>query len=161
MKKFLKALRVWKKRGEENIELRESIHKLEVVEFRLTEKVEKLEKEKEELEKEKKDFYSSQLRVYLKKGCGETLKECEQLISTDEGLKHFGEMWGKYKVDTMMMFTAIEYEFLHNYNFTEEEVRVLRHVIGNIGLFFKGCQIAHDSKVELQHLSNIKNQQKP
>lgn len=90
------------------------------------------------------------LRSYLKKGCEANLKNCEQLIESDEALKHLGEMWGKYKVDTMMMFTAIEYEYIQNYDFTEDEIKVMRHVIGNIGLFFKACKAAHDTKVELQ-----------
>ena len=96
-----------------------------------------------------KAFY---LRKYLKKGCTENLKDCEQLIDSDEALKHFGEMWGRYKSDTMMMLTAIEYEFIQKYDFTEGEIRVLRHVIGNIGMFLKGCKSAHDTKVELQNL---------
>lgn len=102
-------------------------------------------------EKEKKDFPYENLRVYLKKGSIENLKDCEQLLGSDEALKHFGKMWGEYKVDTMMMLTAIEYEYIQNYKFTEVELDVLRHVIGNIGLFFRGCKEAHDAKVELQN----------
>jgi hypothetical protein len=104
------------------------------------------------LETEKKDFQASQLRVYLKQGCEETLENCEQLLSSDEALKAFGQMWGKYKLDTMMMMTAIEYEYIHKYDFNQEELQVLRHVIGNIGLFYRGCKVAHDTKEELRRL---------
>lgn len=122
----------------------------------LRQKVAELSAAVTKLEVERKDYQAAQLRSYLRKGCEETLRNCEQLIETDEGLKHFGKMWGEYKADTMMMFTAIEYEYIQKYDFTEAEIKVLRHVIGNIGLFFKGCKIAHDTKIELQNLKNSK-----
>lgn len=112
--------------------------------------IEILELRIQELEEQKLDFASEQLRSYLRLGCTENLKQCEQLINTDEGLKHFGKMWGEYKVDTMMMLTAIEQEYIHNYEFNEGEIRTLRHFIGNVGLFFRGCKIAHEARVELQ-----------
>jgi len=102
-------------------------------------------------QKEQIDAESALLRRYIKKGSVESLKNCEQIIETDEALKHFGKMWGEYKADTMMMMTAIEYEFIQNYNFTEGELRVLRHVIGNIGLFFKSCKVVHDARIEAQN----------
>lgn len=101
---------------------------------------------------EKKDLQATQLRAYLKRGCTETLHEVEQLIETDEALKHFGKMWGPYKADTMMMLTAIEYDYIQNYDFTEAEVKVLKHTIGNIGLFLARCKKAHDTRIELQKL---------
>jgi len=104
--------------------------------------------------KRENDLQRDLLRSYLKRGSEDTLKDCEQLVGSDEALKHFGNMWGEYKVDTMMMFTAIEYEYIQNYDFTESELKVLRHVIGNIGLFYRGCKVAHDSKVELQEMKS-------
>lgn len=99
-----------------------------------------------------RDVEAKLMRKYLLKGCTESLKECELLLGSDEALKHFGGMWGRYKADTMMMMTAIEYEFINGYDFTEAEHKVLRHVIGNISVFFKRCKKAHDTKVELQNL---------
>lgn len=103
------------------------------------------------LEKEKIDYEANLLRRYVKKGCEETLAHCEQLLESDEALKHFGKMWGEYKADTMMMLTSMEYEYISKYEFTDKELEVFRHVIGNIGLFFRGCKSAHDTKVALQN----------
>jgi len=94
-----------------------------------------------------KDHEAAILRRYLKRGISENLTDCEQLLDSDEALKHFGKMWGEYKMDTMMMLTAIEYEFIHKYDFNEGELKVLRHVIGNIGLFFRSCKESHDAKI--------------
>lgn len=105
-----------------------------------------------DLEDERKDYEANILRRYLKKGCKDTLEDCEQLMGTDEALKHFGMMWGKYKVDTMMMITAIEHDYINEFNFTEDEINAVKHVIGKVGLFFSSCKSVHDTKVELQNL---------
>lgn len=94
------------------------------------------------------DPHAELLRSYLTKGCSDTLKQCDQLIQSDEALKHFGQMWGKYKVETMLVLTAMEYEYIQAYDFTEAEIRVLRHFIGNIGLFYRGCKDSHDARQE-------------
>jgi len=104
-----------------------------------------------DLLEERKDPEAYHLRKYIEKTCSNTLTQCEDLLGSDEALKHFGKMMGEYKADTMMMFTAMEYEFINNYDFTEDQLKVLRHFIGNTGLFFKGCKEQHEAKVALQH----------
>lgn len=93
------------------------------------------------------DLQAELLRSYLKKGSQETLKRCDQLIDTDEGLKHFGKMWGEYKTETMLVLTALEYEYIQNYDFTKQEVQAIKHFIGNLALFYKGCKDAHEARL--------------
>jgi hypothetical protein len=98
----------------------------------------------------KKDPEVNHLRNYIIKSCTGNLTTCRELLSSEEALKQFGKLWGDYKADMMMMLTSIEYEFIANYDFTESELKVLRHFIGNTGTFFKRCKEEHDSIVKAQ-----------
>lgn len=88
---------------------------------------------------------------YIKKGC-RPLNNCSDVLSSNEALKHFAEMWGKYKADTMIMLTAIEYEFISKEEFDAGELNALRYMIGNTGKFFKGCYEEYQAQLERERL---------
>lgn len=108
---------------------------------------------KESLKKLELETEATILRKYLKTGSEDVISNVEQIVG-DDALKHFGQMWEKHKADVMTVFTALEYEYINNYEFTEAEIKVFKHVVGNMGLFFRSCQTAYELKMELQALQN-------
>lgn len=83
------------------------------------------------------------LKRYVAQTCLHKKVPKTEILSTNKALKHFGEMWGEHKRDTMMMITALEYEFVSEGEFTEKELVAVRGILGKMGLFFRECQAEH------------------
>ncbi len=103
--------------------------------------VEKLIKENETLkasleEKAPADLF---LQKYVRKTCYSKVDTCEKILGSDESLKRFAKLWDEDKEGVVMMMTSMEYEFVSNREFTASELATLRHVIGNISMFFKNA----------------------
>ncbi len=92
----------------------------------------------------KLDIEDTYLRKYIKKRCIKNLQRCEQILESHEALKKFSDLWNQEKESIMLMLTGIEYEFLSNREFTEKELAAVRHVIGNVSLFFKKCNESYN-----------------
>lgn len=80
------------------------------------------------------------LKKYLKLGCSKKEITKEEILGSNEALKQFAKLWGEHKADTMMMLTVIEYEFISNNNYTEEEIVAFKGALGKVGLFLRGCK---------------------
>lgn len=92
---------------------------------------------KQEVKPDILDFY---LVKYVRKNCRSLLENCGEVLGSDSALEGFAEFWTKYKPEMMIMLTGLEYEFLHNETFTESELAAVRHVIGNVALFFENSK---------------------
>jgi len=82
-----------------------------------------------------KDIY---LKKYIKKTCSSNLESCTEIVSTN-GLNAFAKLWEENKEDLMLMIAGVEYEFVAKEVFGTSDLAVLRHALGNVVMFFKGC----------------------
>lgn len=89
--------------------------------------------------KNRTDVEDSYLRKYIRKTCISNLEKCESILGSDESLKRFAELWDKDKEGIMMMVTSMEYEFFSGREFTHDELAAVRHVVGNVAMFFKSA----------------------
>jgi len=74
------------------------------------------------------------------------------LLSSHEALKHFGNIWGSYKSDAMMMITAAEYEFITDNQFDDKQISAVKQVLGKILVFLKDCSKEYEMSVKIQEM---------
>jgi len=62
-----------------------------------------------------------------------------ELLSSNEALRRFGELWKLQKEDVMMMLAIVEYEYRANKTYTSGEIAILKKVLSEICKFLNGC----------------------
>lgn len=62
-----------------------------------------------------------------------------ELLSSNEALKSFGKLWKDHPGDVMMMQALIEYEFGRDRNYSEKDMGIVKYILAQQILFFKGC----------------------
>lgn len=62
-----------------------------------------------------------------------------KLLSTNESLKRFSHLWKYSGEDVMTMIALIEYEYISENNYTEEQIAAIKTVLGKVIKFIKDC----------------------
>jgi hypothetical protein len=79
------------------------------------------------------------LKKFFNIGAKERTVTNADLLSSNEALKLFANMWDKQKEDLMMMVTKIEYDFITNNEFDKEQLLHVKGALGDVLTFYARC----------------------
>jgi len=79
------------------------------------------------------------LRPYFSASSNKKKVTKREILDDVHALRALGEVWGNHQSAIMAMMAAIEYDFITSYNYTEEQVVILKKTLGDVGMFLKGC----------------------
>lgn len=96
------------------------------------------------------------LKRYVRKTCMGDMLRCEDIIDGKASVERFANVWEKDKASVMLMLTSLEYDFLGKEKYSDSEVDVMRHFLGNIALFFKTCYEEHQEDLLKKRSAEVK-----
>ena len=58
-----------------------------------------------------------------------------EILSSNESLKSFGRLWTHHSEDVMAMIALMEYEFIIETNYSDEQVKAVKQILSKITKF--------------------------
>lgn len=81
----------------------------------------------------------SELKKYFRLLCIKNEIKKSELLSSNEALKRFGQLWIESRTDVLMMMTVLEYDFISQGVYTEGELRAVKATLGKVATFIREC----------------------